>query len=451
MKIIIVGCGRVGCSLAGKLNADGNDVTIVDVSADKIADVTAQFDIMGVVGNGATLSVLQEAGIEDAELFIAVTDSDELNLLCCMIAKKEGDCETVARIKNPEYRKETEYFKKQLGLAMVINPEFEAAKEIARILRFPSAMRIEPFGKGKVELISFRLHAENALVGQSVREVMSKLRANVQLATVERGDDVYIVNGDTVFAEKDVLSFVSTPKDASEFLTKIRHKGYGVKDALVVGGGIITHYLCEILEKAGINLKVIERNYDACEELAAAWNKVTVIHANPGDHGLLKEQGIEKTDAFVALAGLDEENILLSLFAKEWGVKKLVTKINRIDYDGVVAKLDLDTVVCPKNLTADMILRYVRSAKNAKGSNMENLYILVPDKVEAAEFIVREGSSIIGVPISELRFKQNVLVASIVRGGDVILPRGNDCLQAGDSVIIVTKNLSLSDVEDILS
>jgi trk system potassium uptake protein TrkA len=224
-----------------------------------------------------------------------------------------------------------------------------------------------------------------------------------------------------------------------------------VKDALVVGGGIITHYLCEILEKAGINLKVIERNYDACEELAAAWNKVTVINANPGDHGLLKEQGIEKTDAFVALAGLDEENILLSLFAKDWGVKKLVTKINRIDYDGVVAKLDLDTVVCPKNLTADMILRYVRSAKNAKGSNMENLYILVPDKVEAAEFIVREGSSIIGVPMSELRFKQNVLVASIVRGGDVILPRGNDCLQAGDSVIVVTKNLSLSDVEDVLS
>ena len=312
-------------------------------------------------------------------------------------------------------------------------------------------MRIEPFGKGRVELISFRLTADNMLVGQSVREVMGKLRANVQFATVERGDDTYIVNGDTVFAEKDVLSIVSTPKDAVEFLAKIRHKGYGVKDVLIAGGGIVTHYLCEILEKSGLNLKVIEKNYAACEELAAEWNKVTVVCGNPSDHTLLKGQGIEKTDAFVALASLDEENILLSLFAKDWGVKKLVTKINRIDYDGVVAKLDLDTVVCPKNLTADMILRYVRSARNAKGGNMENLYNIVPDKVEAAEFIVREGSAAVGVPLSELRFSRNALVASIVRGEKVILPRGNDCLQVGDSVIIVTKNIALSDLDDVLS
>lgn len=451
MKIIIVGCGRVGRSLAGKLNADGNDVTVVDFSAEKISEITSQLDVMGVVGNGATLGVLQEAGIEKADLFIAVTDSDELNLLCCMIAKKEGECGVVARVKNPEYRAEAEYFKKQLGLAMVINPEYEAAKEIARVLRFPSAMRIEPFGKGKVEFLSFRLNAGNALIGQSVREAMGKLKANVQLATVERGDDVYIVNGDTVFAEKDVLSIVSTPKDAADFLSKIRHKGYGVKDVLVAGGGIVTHYLCEILEKSGLNLKVVEKNYDECEELAAAWNKVTVVCGNPSDHALLKEQGIEKADAFVALAHLDEENILLSLFAKEWGVKKLVTKINRIDYDGVIAKLDLDTVVCPKNLTADMILRHVRSAKNAKGGNMENLYNIVQGKVEAAEFIVRDGSEIIGTPLSELRLSQNVLVASIVRGSQVILPRGNDCLQAGDSVIVVTKNIALTDLEDVLS
>lgn len=451
MKIIIVGCGRVGYSLAGKLNADGNNVTIVDTSAEKIADVTGQFDIMGVVGNGATLSVLKDAGIDDAELFIAVTNSDELNLLCCMIAKKEGNCETVARIKSPEYSKEAEYLQKQLGLAMVINPEYEAAKEIARVLRFPSAMRIEPFGKGRVELLSFRLSADNLLVGQSVREVMGKLRANVQLATVERGDDVYIVNGDTVFAEKDVLTVVSTPKDAVDFLNKIHQKDFSVKDAMIVGGGIITHYLCEILERSGIALKVIEKDYDECEELASDWTKVTVINGNPSDHALLKEQGIERADAFVALAGLDEENILLSLFAKEWGVKKLVTKINRIDYDGVLTKLDLDTVVCPKNLTADMILRHVRSAKSAKDGNMENLYNVVQDKVEAVEFIVKEGSRLIGKPLSELPFKQNVLVASIVRNGTVILPRGNDSILAGDSVILVTKDVAVVELADVLA
>jgi trk system potassium uptake protein TrkA len=450
MKIIIVGCGRVGYSLAGKLNADGNDVVVVDVSAEKVADATAQFDVMGVVGNGATFSTLQEAGIAEADLLIAVTNSDELNLLCCMIAKKEGDCKTVARIKNPEYRKETEYLQKQLGLAAVINPEYEAAKEIARVLRFPSAMRIEPFGRGKVELISIRLNAGNLLIGQSVREIMPKLRANVQFATIERGDEAYIVHGGTVFEEKDVLTFVSTPKDASDFLTKIRRKGRAVKDAMIVGGGVITRYLCGLLEHTGIALKVIEKNYEACEDLASEYTKLTVINANPGDYALLKEQGIETADAFVALADLDEENILLSLFAKEWGVKKLVTKINRIDYDGVVAKLDLDTMVCPKNLTADIILRHVRSSNNTRGSNMQNLYNVVQDKVEAAEFIIQEGCAVVGKPISELPWKQGVLVASIVREGKVLLPRGGDTILAGDSVILVTKDTALFDVEDAL-
>lgn len=450
MKIIIVGCGRVGYSLAEKLNADDNDVVVVDVSAEKVADTTAQFDVMGVVGNGATFSVLQEAGIGDADLLIAVTSSDELNLLCCMIAKKEGDCKTVARIKQPAYSKEAEYLQQRLDLAAVINPEYEAAKEIARVLRFPSATRIEPFGQGRVELISIRLGAGNLLIGQSVREIMPKLRANVQFAAIERGDEAYIVHGDTVFEEKDVLTFVSTPKDASDFLAKIRRKGRSVKDAMIVGGGVITRYLCDMLSRAGISVKVVEKNYDLCEALASDYTKITVINANPSDYTLLKEQGIETTDAFVALADLDEENILLSLFAKEWGVKKLVTKINRIDYDGVVAKLDLDTVVCPKNLTADIILRYVRSAKNAHGSNMQNFYNVVQDQVEAAEFIVKEGSVMVGKPISELDWKQGVLVASIVRDNKVILPRGNDCILAGDSVILVTKDVALFDIEDAL-
>ncbi len=450
MKIIIVGCGRVGYSLAEKLNADDNDVVVVDVSAEKVADTTAQFDVMGVVGNGATFSVLQEAGIGDADLLIAVTNSDELNLLCCMIAKKEGDCKTVARIKQPAYSKEAEYLQQRLDLAAVINPEYEAAKEIARVLRFPSATRIEPFGQGRVELISIRLGAGNLLIGQSVREIMPKLRANVQFAAIERGDEAYIVHGDTVFEEKDVLTFVSTPKDASDFLAKIRRKGRSVKDAMIVGGGVITRYLCDMLSRDGISVKVVEKNYDLCEALASDYTKITVINADPSDYTLLKEQGIETTDAFVALADLDEENILLSLFAKEWGVKKLVTKINRIDYDGVVAKLDLDTVVCPKNLTADIILRYVRSAKNSRGSNMQNFYNVVQDQVEAAEFIVKEGSVVVGKPISELDWKQGVLVASIVRDNKVILPRGNDCILAGDSVILVTKDVALFDIEDAL-
>ena len=450
MKIIIVGCGRVGCSLAGKLNVDGNNVTVVDTSAEKIADVTAQFDVMGVVGNGATFATLKEAGISSADLLIAVTNSDELNLFCCMIAKRESGCQTIARIKNPEYSKEAEYLKKQLDLAMVINPELEAAKEVARVLRFPSAVRIEPFGKGRVELISIRLGPDNPLIGQSVWELMGKVRANVQLAAIERGGEAHIVHGDTVFQEKDVLSLVSTPKDAAAFLKKINHKGFTVKDVMIVGGSEVTQYLLGILEKSGLSVKVIDKKRERCEELASNWNDVTVINANTADHAMLKEQGIENVDAFVALAGLDEENILLSLFAKEWGVKKMITKINRIDYDNVMAKLDLDTVVCPKNLTADMILRFVRAAKKSRGSNMQSLYNIVEGQIEAAEFLVKEGAKVIGKPLRELRLKKDTLVASIVRGGKVILPRGSDCIAAGDTVIVVTKDVSLFGIGDIL-
>lgn len=450
MKIIILGCGRVGQSLAEKLNDDNNDVTVIDVSAEKVRMVTNRYDVMGIVGNGATVSVQQEAGVADADLFIAVTDSDELNLLCCLLAKKEGDCQTIARVKNPEYAKETSYFSDEMGIAMVINPEYAAAEEIARVLRFPSAMKIEPFGKGKVELVQFRLQASNPLVGLSVKEVMSKWNINVIFCTIERGEEAYIANGDFVFAEKDVVSIVATPKNANEFFAKTHSKGHAVKNVMVVGGGVITHYLCEILQRSGIAMKIIEKDYKKCEELATRWSKADVIYGNAVDRDLLKEEGIETAGAFVALAALDEENILLSLFAKEVGVEKFVTKINRIDYDNVIAKLDLDTVICPKNIATDGIVRYVRATKNAKGSNIETLYNVIRDEVEAAEFIVKDGSPVVGIPLSELQFKPNVLIASILRGDKVLTPHGYDTIEVGDSVLIVTKDLSLNDIADVL-
>ncbi len=451
MKIIIVGCGRVGATLAEKLSGTENEVTVIDTSSEKVKTITSRFDVMGIVGNGATHAVQREAGISSADLFIAVTNSDELNLLCCMIAKKEGNCQTIARVKNPEYSQETAYLQDELGLAMVINPEYAAAEEIARVLRFPSALKIERFGKGKVELITFRLSKESPLIGLSVKEAMTKLKATgVLICTIERGDDAHIANGLSVFQEKDVVSIVATPKNAKDFFVKIRHKGHSIKNAVVVGGGAITHYLCEILERSGISLKIIERDRKVCDEIAARWQKADVIHGNAIERELLMEEGVATAGAFVALSALDEENILLSLFAKEAGAQKLVTKINRIDYDSVISRLDLDTVICPKNITADIIERYVRATNNSKGSNMETLYNLIPDQVEAAEFVVKEGSPIVGQPLHSLRFKKNVLVASILRGDDVIIPRGQDVIEAGDSVVVVTKDLFLYDVSDVL-
>ena len=450
MKIIIVGCGKVGQTLAEKLNESGNEITVIDLQPEKVRELTARYDVMGVIGNGATHTVLQEAGIENADLFIAVTSSDELNLLCCTVAKREGNCQVIARVKNPVYSEETAYLKERLGLAMVINPEYAAAEEIARVLLFPSAIKIEPFGKGKVELITFRLPKDNFLVGQSVKDAMARLKTKVLIGTVERGEQAFIPDGDFVFQEKDVVSIVAAKRDAKEFFSKIHYKGHSVKDAIVVGGGATSHYLLEILENSGIAFKVIEQDLKTCEALAARFDKVTVIHGKGGDRELLKEEGIGKAGAFVALSGLDEENILLSLFAKEAGAEKLVTKISRIDYEGILNKLDLDTVVCPKNVTADMILRFVRATGNAMGSNVERLYNIIPDKVEAAEFIVKSGSKILSKPLYTLRFKPNVLVASILRKDEVIIPRGNDTIEAGDSVVLVTMGLSPSDVDDVL-
>lgn len=450
MKIIIVGCGRVGQTLAEKLNDDGNEVTVIDTSADKVKEITNRLDVMGVVGNGATHSVQKQAGLDDAELFIAVTNSDELNLLCCMIAKKQGGCQTIARVKNPEYSKESPFLKEELGLVMVINPEYAAAEEIARILRFPSAIKIEQFAKGKVELIKFRLGASSPLIGLSVREAVAKLKTNVLICTIEREDGAYIVNGNSVFYEKDVVSIIASPKNAKDFFVKIKHKGHSIKDAIIVGGGDITHYLCEILDRSGISLKVIEKDAKVCEELAGKFGKVNVIHGKASNRELLMEEGVATTGAFVALSNADEENILHSLFAKDAGAAKQITRINRIDYDSVISRLDLDTVICPKNITSDLILRYVRSAKGSQGSNMETLYNIIQDRVEAAEFIVRDGSAIIGKPLASLQFKKDVLVASIMRGSEVIVPRGSDVIQAGDSVVVVTKGLPLRDVVDVL-
>lgn len=450
MKIIIVGCGRVGRNLAEKLNLDGNDITVIDTSSAKVEAMTNRYDIMGIVGNGATHTIQREAGVDTADLLIAVTNSDELNLLCCIIAKKEGNCQTIARLKNPEYSKDAPYLKEELGLAMVINPEYAAAEEIARVLRFPSAIQIEPFAKGRVELIKFRINKDGALAGLSVREMMEKYHSNILVCTIERGEEAYIPYGDSVFEEKDIVSIIATPKEANEFFKKIRYKGHSIKSALVVGGGVLTHYLCEILEQSGVGLKVIEKDYKTCEDLCSRWQKTDVIHGNPADKELLMEEGLETAGAFVTLSDVDEENILLSLYAQEICEGKLITKINRSDYDSVVSRLDLDTVICPVNITSDEILRFVRATKNAMGSNVETLYNIIQDEVEASEFIVKENSPIAGKPLSELKFKKDVLVASISRGSEIIIPRGQDIIEAGDRVVIVSKLLGLQDITEVL-
>ncbi len=450
MEIIIVGCGKVGQTLAQQLNEKDNNITIIDTNPDVVNSVAARLDIMGVVGNGAIHSIQQEAGIEKADLLIAATSSDELNMLCCLIAKKVGNCQTIARIRNPEYSLESPFLQEELELAMVINPEYVAAAEIARVLNFSSAIKIDTFAKGKVELLKFKLPEGSPLINTPVKDIITKMKCNVLVCTIERNDEAYIAKGDFVFKEKDVISIIASHKNAIHFFKKIKHKGNQIKDIMIVGGGEITHYLCSILEKTGQSITVIEKDSIKCEEMASLWPDITVIHGDAVEKEILLEEGIADTGAFVATTNLDEENILLSLFAKSVGCKKTITKINRIDFDEVVTKLELDSIIYPKNITADMIVRYVRAMKNSIGSNVETLYNLIKGKVETAEFIIKESSLVTGVPLCKLDLKRDVLIAAILREDNVIIPRGSDVIMPGDSVVIVSKFLGMQDITDIL-
>ncbi len=449
MNIIIVGCGKVGEELAHRLNDEGDNITVIDVDSTKVNDVTSRLDVLGVTGNGATHLVQQEAGIRDADLLIAVTGSDELNLLCCLIAKKEGNCQTIARVRDPQYSTEAPYLKEELGLAMVINPEFQAAAEIARVLRFPSAIKIDTFAKGKVDLMKFRLPENCVLTGCSVKEIATKLKCDVLVCTVERGDEAFIPNGEFVFGEKDIISVIASPANANAFFRKIDYKINQVKDCMIAGGGDVAYYLCRILRKAGISLKLIEKDPKRCEKLCTALPEVTVICGDAADQQILLEEGLENANSFAALTNLDEENIMLSLFARVKGCKKLVTKINRIDFFDVIKQLDLDSIIYPKNITSELIVSYVRAMKNTIGSNVQTVYSIIKGKAEAAEFLIKDTSPVLGKPLMELKFKPNVLVAVILRGNRVIIPRGSDVIEKNDSVIVVS-DIRPHDISDIL-
>lgn len=452
MNIIIVGCGQVGTNLAAQLGAEGNNITVVDMSEEKIKAITNQIDVMGVVGNGASHLTQQEADIKSADLLIAVTDSDELNLLCCIVAKKQGkNCHTIARVRDPAYNSEVSYLKEELGLAMVINPELAAAEEISRILRFPSAISIEEFCRGRVELLKFRLVEDSPLIGLSIREAISKFKCDILFCTAERGDDAYITKGDFVFQARDVISIIAPPKRSAAFFKKIGFKIDSVSNAIVVGGGEITHYLCQVCRGMGISLKLIESDRAVCDEFSTEFPEITVIHGDTSEQETLLSEGITTTDAFLALNDSDEENIILSLYAKERSHAKIVTKIKRIDFDDVIQHLELDSVVYPKNITANSIVRFVRSMKNKRGSNMENLYSIIKGEIEAVEFKVADNSPVIGKALSAMKLKSNVLVAAILRGRSVIAPRGYDVIAAGDSVIVVSpSSMGLTDIADII-
>lgn len=452
MNIIVVGLGKVGEKLVERLSREENhNITVIDLRQGVLHDTVNSYDVMGVSGSGASNEVLSEAGIESADILIAVTGSDELNLLTCLIARKlNGSCSTIARVRNPEYSKEIHLIKDELGLDMVINPELTAATEMARALRFPSAIQIDTFAKGRVEILKFRIQKDSPLCDLKLVDISSKLGCNILVCGVERGDEAFIPGGDFVLKEGDFISIVATIKDASYFIKKIGIKTNRVKDCMIVGGGTTAVYLAHNLIKSGIDVKIIEQNPARAELLCSIIPKANIINADGTENRVLLEEGIETAESFVALTNIDEENVMLALYAKSKTSGKVITKINRIGYDEVIRNLGLDTIIYPKNITAEYIVRFVRAKNNSIGSNIETMHYILGGKAEALEFRIVEGSPISNKTIESLSLKQGIIIACINRRGSIITPRGKDVILPGDTVIIVTINRGFKDISDIL-
>ena len=451
LKIIIVGCGKVGTTLLQRLRDEGHDLNIIDQNPTVISELSGTYDVLAITGNGATHSVLDEANVKEADLLIAVTESDELNLLTCVLANQASDCATIARVRQPEYVPETHYLREKLGLAKIINPELEAAKEASRILLLPTALEVNTFAHDQVELVKIKVPDDNLVVGLSLAQISARVGLDVLICVIERNDELIIPTGAMTIQPGDVISVLGQRRIVKKFLAEIGFKTEAVRNCMIVGGGRAAFYLAKHLLQMNIDVKIIENNKERCEYLAEALADATIINGDGTSEELLREEGIEYADAFIPLTGVDEENIFLTLFAKSISKAKVITKINRMNYKNVINSLDLGSVIYPKTITTEAIIAYVRARQNSVDrNNIETLYHMYDNRVEAIEFLVDQESEVTGKTFAELKTKDNLLVACISRNGSIIIPRGSDSIHVGDAVTIVTTHTGFNDITDIL-
>lgn len=450
MRIIIVGCGNVGSAIAEQLSYEGHNITVVDVNEKLVNGVSDAYDVLGVVGNGASLNIQREAGVDNADLLIAVTGADELNLLCCLIARKAGGCHTIARVSNPVYSREIGFIKEELGLSMIINPQMAAAQEIGRLLKFPSALKVDSFAKSRVELVIYKVPEDSALCGVKLRDLTAKVKCNVLIPIVERGEEVMIPDGEFELAAGDEITIVSPAENAIDFFKKMGDPTSVTRDIMMIGGGTTTIYLARQLLNMGVKVKIVEQDPARCEELTEMLPKALVICGDATDKELLIEEGLKTVGAFASMTNFDEENIMLTLFAKSLSKAKLFTKVHRISYDEIIESLGVGSVIYPKYITAEEIIKYVRAMKNSIGSNIETLYRLNDNRVEALEFQIREDSPVVGIPLKELNLKKNMIIGCITHKGKVEMPTGNSVIKVNDMVILITTTTGLHDIRDAL-
>ena len=453
MNIIIVGCGKVGYALAEQLNEEGHHITIMDNSAERLQSAINNLDVQVFVGNGTSFLAQKEAGIESADLLIAVTNADETNLISCMIAQKAGSkCRTIARVRDPEYFSELEYIKAAMGISLIINPEYSVAQEIARLTQIPTAMEINSFAKGKIEMLRIVLPEDSEIDNMKVYEFSKLFNFNVLICILQHEHDFCIPNGNSILHAGDSISVIMPRTKISAFCKKLKLPVIrDIKDVMIAGGGTTAYYLSELLTRSGLHVKLIEKDRERSRFLSLALPKTEIIQADATNHDNLLENGLAKMDAFISLTPSDEANIFLSLYANKIAPKcKKVTKINKMAQDDIIEDLPLGSVISTRHTTTEYILQYIRSQINSYGSNVEALYRLVENRVEALEFHVREQCNVTGIPLQNMKLKENLLLCGIVREKKLITPSGKDTIELNDTVIVVTTHKCLRGISDIL-
>ena len=449
MKIVIIGLGTIGKTILKLLSGEKHTITIIDENKDKIEELIEKYDVFGVVGNGACMDIQKEANVKESDLVIALTHSDELNILACMVARKVGAKNTIARVRNPDYSHQIMEMKDDLGISMVVNPERDTANEIFNLINLPSIVQVEHFAKGKVLLVEIEAEKGCSLIGETLISLGKKLSTKVLICAVQRGEQIFIPSGNFVIEEGDRIHFTSDVNTLGDFLSEAHLVKSPFKNIMIVGGSKISIYLAEQLSKKKYKVKLIENDKENAEELAELLPRVTVVYGNGTRHEILIEEGIEAMDAFVALTNIDEENMVVSMFAGKMNVKKTITQIKSDDLYSMLGELGIHNNVSPKHVVANRVTSYIRALANKRGSNVLTLYRLVNDQVEALEFVAKGQEKIYDTPLKDLKTKENCLIACILRENQVMIPDGNSCIQQGDNVIVVTTHKNFNDLTDV--
>lgn len=450
VNIIVVGAGKVGKILTKHLSEENYDVTVIDINHTVVEEISNMYDVKAITGNGISYDVLKQANVATADVFISVTQSDEANILCCLFAIKMGAAHTIARVRGPEYLSQYDFFCQDLGISKIINPEYEAAIEIEKMLRYPSANHVDFFANGKAEIIEIILNESSRLIGKSLFEIKTAFNLKFLVSAVEREGEVHIPNGSFVLQENDKVCITGPINDIESLYRKLKIVKSRPKKIMVVGGSRIAHYLGKRLEDSNLDLKIIEMDEERCQELSRDLPKASIIMGDGTSQEILLEERIDEMDAVVTLTGFDEENIIISLFAKTLNVSKIITKINRYVYSSIFPAIDLGSIISPKMITSNLVVKFVRSLSDSIG-HVRSLYKIINDQIEVAEFFIAKSSNYTDITFKELHFKPNVLVACIIRDGVVILPEGSDMMRVNDTVIILSNNQPLKTVQDALA